>query len=53
MAAAAVPLVQLERWLQDRAERRPVATSLPTLNGYMAAIVAGLVSPCHANSLEL
>ena len=42
--AAAMPLAQLERWLQDRAERRPVATSLPMLDGYVAAIVAGPVS---------
>src|SRR2546430_2693657 len=44
MAAAAMSLVQLERWLQDRVERRPVATSLPVLDGYIAAIVAGPVS---------
>src|SRR5258705_5303051 len=44
MAAAAMSLVQLERWLQDRTERRPVAPSLPVLDGYIAAIVAGPVS---------
>ena len=44
MAAAAMSLVQLARWLQDRTERRPVATSLPVLDGYIAAIVAGPVS---------
>jgi len=44
MAAAAMPLAELERWLQDRADRRPVATSLPMLDGYVAAIVAGPVS---------
>ena len=44
MAAAAMSLVQLERWLQDRTERRPVATSMPVLDGYVAAIVAGPVS---------
>src|SRR4029077_11122674 len=44
MAAAAMSLVQLERWLRDRAERRPVATSMPVLDGYVAAIVAGPVS---------
>ena len=44
MAAAAMSLVQLERWLEDRVERRPVATSLPVLDGYIAAIVAGPVS---------
>jgi uncharacterized protein len=43
-AAAAMPLEQLERWLQQRAERHPVATSIPTLDGYVAAIVAGPVS---------
>ena len=42
--AAAMSLAQLERWLQDRAERRPVATSLPVMDGYVAAIVAGPVS---------
>ena len=42
--AAAMSLAQLERWLQDRAERRPVATSMPVLDGYVAAIVAGPVS---------
>jgi hypothetical protein len=31
MAAAAMSLVQLERWLQDRTERRPVfAGRVPT-----------------------
>ena len=44
MAAAAMPLDELERWLQARAERHPVATSLPMLDGYVAAIVAGPVS---------
>jgi uncharacterized protein len=44
MAAAAMPLAELERWLQARAERRPVATSLPVLDGYVAAIVAGPLS---------
>jgi uncharacterized protein len=44
MAAAAMPLAELEHWLQDRAARRPVATSLPMLDGYVAAIVAGPVS---------
>jgi uncharacterized protein len=39
-----MPLDELERWLQARAERRPVATSLPVLDGYVAAIVAGPVS---------
>jgi uncharacterized protein len=42
--AAAMSLAQLERWLQDRAKRRPVATSMPVLDGYVAAIVAGPVS---------
>ena len=44
MAAAAMPLAELERWLQDRADRRPVAASVPMLDGYVAAIVAGPVS---------
>ena len=42
--AAAMSLAELDRWLQDRAERRPVATSMPMLDGYVAAIVAGPVS---------
>ena len=44
MAAAAMPLEDLERWLQARADRHPAATSLPMLDGYVAAIVAGPVS---------
>lgn len=44
MAAAAMPLPELERWLQERADRRPVAASVPMLDGYVAAIVAGPVS---------
>jgi uncharacterized protein len=44
MATAAMPLDELERWLQARADQRPVATSLPVLDGYVAAIVAGPVS---------
>jgi uncharacterized protein len=44
MMAAAMPLGELERWLQDRAGRRPVATSVAMLDGYVAAIVAGPVS---------
>jgi uncharacterized protein len=44
MATATMPLDELERWLQTRADRRPVATSLPVLDGYVAAIVAGPVS---------
>ena len=42
--ALAMPLEELERWLQARAERRPVATSIAMLDGYVAAIVAGPVS---------
>jgi len=30
-----MPLDELGRWLQARAERRPVATSIPTLDGYV------------------
>jgi uncharacterized protein len=41
---AAMPLQELERWLQERAERRPAATSLAMLDGYVTAIVAGPVS---------
>ncbi len=40
----ATSLAELDRWLQDRAKRRPVATSMPMLDGYVAAIVAGPVS---------
>jgi uncharacterized protein len=43
-APVAMPLDELERWLNARAERRPVATSIATLDGYVAAIVAGPVS---------
>ena len=42
--AAAMPLAELERWLQARAERRPVATSIAMLDGYVTAIVAGPAS---------
>jgi uncharacterized protein len=44
MAAAAMPFEELERWLQARVDRHPVATSIPMLDGYVAAIVAGPVS---------
>ncbi|UWU67854.1 UPF0149 family protein [Bradyrhizobium sp. NC92] len=44
MAAAAMPLEELERWLQARIDQHPTATSLPMLDGYVAAIVAGPVS---------
>ena len=44
MAAAAMPLADLERWLQARIDQHPAATSLPMLDGYVAAIVAGPVS---------
>src|SRR6478735_8691395 len=44
MAAAAMPLDELEAWLKARAKQHPVATSLPVLDGYVAAIVAGPVS---------
>jgi uncharacterized protein len=43
-APVAMPLDELGRWLEQRAERRPVATSIPTLDGYVTAIVAGPVS---------
>ena len=44
MAAAAMPLEGLERWLQARVDRHPAATSIAMLEGYVAAIVAGPVS---------
>ena len=44
MTTAAMPLPELDRWLQKRADRRPVAAGLPMLDGYVAAIVAGPVS---------
>ena len=44
MAAAAMPLDDLHRWLKDRAERRPAATDIHMLDGYLTAIVAGPVS---------
>ena len=44
MAAAAMPLEELGLWLQDRIDRRPAATSVAMLDGYVSAIVAGPVS---------
>ena len=44
MVMGAMPLAELERWLQDRADRRPVAASVPMLDGYVTVIVAGPVS---------
>jgi uncharacterized protein len=44
MAVAAMPLEELERWLQARVDQHPAATNLPMLDGYVAAIVAGPVS---------
>jgi uncharacterized protein len=44
MPAAAMPLEELERWLQARVDQHPVATGIPMLDGYIAAIVAGPVS---------
>jgi len=43
MAAAAMPLEDLERWLQARIDRHPAATSLPMLDGYVAALNARLI----------
>src|SRR6516162_11186479 len=43
-APAAMPLDELEQWLQARAERRPMATCIAMLDGYVTAIVAGPVS---------
>jgi uncharacterized protein len=48
MAAAAMPLNELKPRLQARAEQHPLATSLPMLDGYVAAIVAGPVSMSHS-----
>ena len=42
--AGAMSLAELEHWLRGRAKRRPVATSVPMLDGYVAAIVARPVS---------
>lgn len=44
MATVAMPLEELGRWLQARADRRPVATSVPVMDGCVTAIVAGPVS---------
>lgn len=44
MAAAAMPLEELERWLQARVDQHPVATNIAMLDGYVTAIVAGPVS---------
>jgi uncharacterized protein len=44
MAAAAMPIADLERWIQARVAQHPAATNLPMLDGYVAAIVAGPVS---------
>ena len=44
MAAAAMPLDDLDRWLRGRADRRPAATGIHMLDGYVTAIVAGPVS---------
>jgi uncharacterized protein len=40
-ATSTMSFAKLERWLQDRAQRRPVVASTPMLHGYVAAIVAG------------
>ena len=37
-------LQELERWLQERTERRPVATSIAMLDGDVAAVMSGPVS---------
>lgn len=44
MAAAAMPLAELEQWLKARLGRHPAASDLAMLDGYVAAIVAGPVS---------
>jgi uncharacterized protein len=43
-ATAAMPLHQLELWLEARADRRPAAANVSMLDGYVTAIVAGPVS---------
>jgi uncharacterized protein len=44
MATAEMPFEEFGQWLQARADRRPVATSVPVMDGYVTAIVAGPVS---------
>jgi uncharacterized protein len=44
MAAAPMPLDDLDRWLEDRAAQRPAAADIHMLDGYVTAIVAGPVS---------
>jgi len=44
MAAAAMPLDDLDRWLEARAGRRPAATGVHMLDGYVTAIVVGPAS---------
>src|SRR5258708_38057947 len=50
MPAAAMPLEELERWLQARANKHPTATSLPTVDSYVTAIGvrSGLASSIDA-----
>lgn len=44
MAAAAMPLDDLDQWLHGRAGRHPAATNIYMLDGYVTAIVAGPMS---------
>jgi uncharacterized protein len=44
MANAAMPLDELDQWLRGRTDRKPAATNLSMLDGYVTAIVAGPVS---------
>jgi uncharacterized protein len=39
-----MPLGELDRWLRAKTDPRPVAQSLPMLDGFISAIVAGPVS---------
>ncbi|MGL9623196.1 hypothetical protein QRQ56_35095 [Bradyrhizobium sp. U531] len=49
IAAAAMPLAALDRWLQARLDQHPAATNLPMLDDYVAANVAG---PLSMNPLD-
>ena len=44
MAKVAMPLDELDQWLRDRTERKPAATNLSMLDGYVTGIVVDAVS---------
>jgi uncharacterized protein len=44
MAKVALQLDELDQWLRDRTERKPAATNLSMLDGYVTGIVVGPVS---------